>query len=278
MNYSDILEKLGIIVNDEDRTYKFRVSIFNIIPIYDNVRIGYETVFSVCQRIGIPINTVVNDIRFPVDSSDFLQNILFPEDYNRRRSPVEFNEFLARISILIQEDFFIENDFLKNWVERALNEWKLPYELCDGIIIPKGVKEFDEALVCDVADWLKKYPSVHKVYITVLQQYFNGDEPRDIADNLRKTLEAFLQGFFNNEKNLVNNISEIGTYLEKQSVPKEVRNMYTALIDYYNKHNDKTAKHHDKTDINSVEFLLYQTGIFMRFLLVLRRNSTDVNA
>jgi hypothetical protein len=144
--------------------------------------------------------------------------------------------------------------------------------LCDNIIIPKGAEELDEALVCDVAKWLQKYPSAHKTYKTALQQYFDNEESRDIADNLRKAFETFLQEFLENTKNLDTNISDIGTYLKDNRVNEETRCMFSRLITHYKMLNDKTAKHHDKTDKNSVEFLLYQTGVFMRYLLVIKQN------
>ena len=134
----------------------------------------------------------------------------------------------------------------------AIDQWKLPYEFFDGIIIPKGVEAFDKALVSDVANWLHKCPSAHRSYLIALQQYANNDAPRDIADNLRKSLEAFLQEFSENSKNLDNNISEISIYLKNKGIGDEIRNMFTTMIRYYKTNNDKTAKHYDDTDKNSM--------------------------
>ena len=51
--------------------------------------------------------------------------------------------------------------------------------------------------------------------------------------------------------------------------------MFTTLSTYYKKLNDKTAKHHDKTDKRDVEFLLYQTGVFLRYLLIVAGSNEE---
>ena len=122
-----------------------------------------------------------------IQANDFLNKVLFPSNNKTYENDVEFKLFLARLSIVLQDAFFIEHDALKMWVEKSLLECKLPYTLCDGIIIPKGVEEFDKALVIDVAEWLKLFPLAQKPYIIALQQYHDNDEPRDIVDNLRKS-------------------------------------------------------------------------------------------
>lgn len=160
---------------------------------------------------------------------------------------------------------------MKNHVKSSLEDCKLPYVLCGGIIIPKGAKEFDQALVVDVLEWLKQFPTAQKPYIAALRQYYDNNEPRDIADNLRKSLEGFLQDYLTNKKNFDNNINEIGLSLKDAGVNEEIRNMVTTLSRYYNNLNNKTAKHHDKVEKTDVEFLLYQTGVFMRYLCIVKQ-------
>ena len=275
MNYFDILEKLGVDVLDDRKVEKFFNNIRNIILTYENEYIPIEEAFEICQQIGIIFTANANNaFHGYIRAEDFILDILFPVVHHgyKSRNPVNLIEFLGRISIIFQASFFVEKNALKCVVKSALNDCGLPFELCDNIIIPKGVGELDESLVCNVAQWLQKYPSARKTYMTVLQQYFDNDEPRDIADNLRKTFETFLQEFLGNSKNMDNNIGEIGAYLKDNGINEDIRNMFTALIKHYKLLNDKTAKHHNKTDKKSVEFLLYQTGVFMRYLLVIKQD------
>jgi len=276
MDYIEILEKHGIDINEQDRIEKFCANVHNIIPVYRGSIIPYGQVFSICQTLGIPISSFSFPYLNHIDAGEFIENSLFIENRRGERVPVDFKEFIVRLSILLKCEFFSKSEYLKICVESALDRWMLSYELCDGIVIPKGIEEFDKALVADVVDWLSHYPSAYQSYLTALRQYTDNDNPRDIADNLRKTFEAFLQEFLSNTKNLDNNISELGSYLKDNGVNSEIRNMFTKLIDYYKLHNDKTAKHNDDTDRNSLEFLLYQTGVFIRYLLVIKQSCSAV--
>ena len=271
MNKFDILENLGVVVIDSDKEEKFYRNIFNIISFYSDRFIPSDSVYRICQKIGIEANTLISCSRYksllPIDY--FLKKILYTKSLDTviLPMPISFIEFLTRIIILFQDKFFENFENFKKSVSQSLEDCKLPYELCDGVIIPKGVKEYDMALVCDVAGWLSKYPNAHKSYKVALQQYYNDDEPRNIVDNLRLSLEAFLKEFLSKKGNLKNNISEIGTYLKDHNINSEISKMFTTLLTHYNNFNNDDVKHNDKTDKNSVEFLLYQTGVFMRFLL-----------
>ena len=89
----------------------------------------------------------------------------------------------------------------------------------DGVFIfPKGAKELDDALVSEPLEWLREYPQAHKTYCIALKQYSDGIYIRDVADNLRKTLETFLQEFLGNTKILKQIKTEICKHLGAQSI------------------------------------------------------------
>jgi len=269
MNYLEILENLGVAKNYSDRVNRFYANISDCLAVYEDEEISASTIISACKKVGIPLrpfSSMLERRTYEKIGEEFLRQFLFPND----KPLSDIRDFLARISILISDDFFKEDDSLMVYIEKQLDYWKLPYVLYNDIFIPRGVKEFDKALVFDVAGWLQRYPSAHKAYVTSLRQYYNDDEPRDIADNLRKSLEAFLQEFLGNKRNLDNNIGEVGTYLKNNGANEEIRNMFTTLVRHYKLSNDKTAKHHDLTNKQDIEFLLYQTGLFMRYLLVIK--------
>ena len=162
----------------------------------------------------------------------------------------------------------------KNLLCNKLSESHIQYEILkddDGyFIFPKGAKEFDDALVSEPLQWLEKYPLTRKVYVIALKQYQGGTYIRDTADNLRKSLETFLQEFLENGKNLDNNTTEIYKYLGKENIDSAIPGFFQSLTKTYKNLNDRCAKHNDRVDPRLLEFLLYQTGILIRMLIVIR--------
>lgn len=156
-------------------------------------------------------------------------------------------------------------------LDNAFNESSLGYALLkdDGkyFVFPKGAKELDDALVSEPLEWLKNYPQTHKTYCIALKQYSEGIYIRDVADNLRKALETFLQEFLCNTKNLETNKNEICKYLGEQSVDAGVSGLFQPLINSYKNINDRIVKHNDAVDEKLLEFLLYQTGVLIRMVL-----------
>lgn len=90
---------------------------------------------------------------------------------------------------------------------------------------------------------------------------------RDVADNLRKTLEAFLQDFLGNTKNLETNKNEICKHLGAQGIDAGIAGLFQPLINTYKNINDRIAKHNDAVDAKLLEFLLYQTGVLIRMVI-----------
>lgn len=170
------------------------------------------------------------------------------------------------------------NDY-KDFLVQTLDDSLLQYELfsdADGyFIFPKGAQELDDALVSGPLEWLKEYPESYKTYCVALRQYADGVYIRDVADNLRKTLEAFLQEFLNNDKNLETNKNEICKYLGSQSVDAGISGLFQPLINAYKNINDRIAKHNDKVDKKLLEFLLYQTGVLIRMVCVVKGAETE---
>ena len=146
----------------------------------------------------------------------------------------------------------------------------------DNIIFyPKGAKLLDEKSVNDVLDWLISYPKVQKSLKSALEKYQNKIYQRNLIDDLRVSLELFFKEILNNNKNLENQEKTLSEYLEQKNVPKELKNMFWKLIDYYTKYQNNYAKHGDKVDSLEIEFMIYLTGTFIRFLMILedRKNA-----
>lgn len=161
-------------------------------------------------------------------------------------------------------------------VKKALSDSHIDFDILeddDGIFIfPKGAKELDDALVSEPLEWLKDYTLSHAAFIKALKEYSNVTENNasDVADLFRKALETFFQEFFNSTKTLENLKSEYGTYMKSKGVPTEISNNLETLQQSYTNFINGYAKHHDKTSINVLEYLLYQTGNIIRLLITLK--------
>lgn len=161
-----------------------------------------------------------------------------------------------------------------------LEKLNIPYTMAtddDGIFIfPKGVPEFDDALVSAPLDWLKNYPKAETAWSKALRNYsvVTEDTASDVADLLRKALEAFFQEALGGSKSLENYKSEYGTFLKAHNVPAEIANNFITLLDAFTNYNNSFAKHHDKASINVLEYLMYQTGNIIRLIITLQQEDT----
>lgn len=108
-----------------------------------------------------------------------------------------------------------------------------------------------------------------------MHQYSEGIYIRDVADNLRKTLETFLQEFLGNVGNLESNKNNICKYLGSQGVDPGISGLFKPLIDAYKNINDRIAKHNDHVDKKMLEFLLYQTGVLIRMVITIKNAENE---
>ena len=192
-----------------------------------------------------------------------------------------FEDFLSCLVALINTYGGKKSDkkIILSSVKKALDDCHIAFELLeddDGIFIfPKGAKELDNALVSEPLEWLKDYPQAHKTYCIALKQYTDGIYIRDVADNLRKALEDFLREFLGNNNDFNKNKKEIENYLKSQNADSHLITILVSLLNHYYLLNNEVAKHNDKMDKKYLEFLLYQTGIFIRNLITVKREEDN---
>lgn len=159
-----------------------------------------------------------------------------------------------------------------------LDELAISHEIINdregSFIFPKGAKELDDALVSAPLEWLKDYPLSRKEWINALKAYANipSENPSEVADKFRKALERFFQEFFDSEKSLENMKSDYGHFLTSNGIPSEIKNNFEKVLDLFTKYMNNYAKHHDRTSLNVLEFILYQTGNLMRLLITLKHD------
>ena len=212
------------------------------------------------------------------------------------RKEIKFNDSLV-YKFLSEENAFIEfiqylqlifwldlNSEVKNKlylgfkedIELSLLDIQIKIIKGDNIIFyPNGAKLLDEKVVNDVLDWLISYPKVLKGFKSALEKYQDKIYQRNLIDDLRLSLELLLKKILNNNKNLEKQKKDLCEQLEKENIPKQLRNMYWKLIDYYTDYQNNYAKHEDNVDSSEIEFIIYLTGTFMRFLMTLEDTKNE---
>lgn len=276
MNWLDYRNKLQIGFDDSQKFRYFKIKLLNYLENcinYSANQIDELEYFVFCNISGTPMKKSI----YPGE----YYNAIIYDLHKHSQSIWEFLAYyIAFVNCQVDKEFKSTTRVeFKNILCDMLDEAQIPYEIIqdeDGyFVFPKGAKEFDDALVSDILLWLRDYPGAQKTYVTALKQYADGIYIRDVADNLRKSLETFLQEFLGNEKNLETNKNEICKYLSKEGVDPGINGLFQPLINAYKNINDRIAKHNDKVDARLLEFILYQTGILIR--MVLSVDSTSVN-
>lgn len=136
------------------------------------------------------------------------------------------------------------------------------------MIVPAGAKEMDNALVNDVLCWLTDYPITRRKFIETLEMHAKGEISTCLINSYR-TLEEFLREFFEDRKNLPKHKQILGQYLKEARGVSEIQNMIMQIFYYYEKGLNEIAKHADKAIHEDMEYIIYQTGLFIRILIQL---------
>lgn len=272
MTYQDYRKILGLNFSDEEKIKLFLAKAY--IGFAESIELdnylSAEEFNNFCFNAGIKV--------VPEYFSSYAERSKVVFDFFKKETN-DLNRFLYYFTILLNASK-TNSPERKQW-QKAISFWasesELDFEfLEDGekvFILSRGAKELDDALVSQPLEWLKGYPLAHKAFIKALKDYSSATEETasEVADSLRKALETFFQEFFNNSKSLENYKSEYGDYLKSHGIPAEITNDFNKLLDSFTNYNNNYAKHHDKSSINVLEYLLYQTGNIIRFLITLKK-------
>lgn len=275
MDWLDYRQKLGIGFCDEDKFKHFKTKMFNTLNMiaeddYSGC-VDMEEYFAFCNMTGMPLDWNYNQSYHRRARFEHCISII-----ERTTSLPQFLAYYVALTNSIKTKKYSEREWTRsnfsNLLCRVLAEAHIPFDLLeDGekyFVFPRGAQELDDALVSQPLAWLSPYPQAQKTFVIALRQYSDGIYIRDVADNLRKALEAFLQEFLNNDKNLETNKNEICRYLGQQGVDAGISGLFQPLINAYKNINDRIAKHNDAVDKKLLEFLLYQTGLLIRMVIV----------
>lgn len=275
MDFIDYRKALGLSFSDKDKTDLFirRISVFmqsgEDCPFNEQDEIAFS--YMIGEKYLLAGKNLF-DVNFGNDPVGLQRAWL----YLSKRTKT-FEDFLSCVVALVNTYGGRKTDrkAILSGVKKALKDSHIEFDLLedrDGVFIfPKGAKELDDALVSEPLKWLKDYPNAYKTYVIALKQYSEGIYIRDVADNLRKALEDFLREFLGNNNDFNKNKKMIEDYLRSQNVDSHLITILCALLNHYYLLNNEIAKHNDKMDKKYLEFLLYQTGIFIRTLIVVKQ-------
>lgn len=279
LNFIDYREKLGIAFDDKDKCDYFMVLIFNSLDkIYSETFCGLDFLeySNFCNFAGIKIDRSLYGLSH---SRERFQACLQVLEKHKKDMKDFLSYYICFINCLNKEraPSFDKKTFL-TLLTHSLDEAHISYSLMDNdnkyFIFPRGAKELDNALVTETFEWLSKYPLTKKAWISAIKAYTDSTEltASETADNFRKALERFFQEFFNSQKNLENLKSEYGTFLTEKDIPSELKNNFEKILEGYTNYINNYAKHHDKTSKNVLEYIMYQTGNLIRFLITLKED------
>ncbi|MBS5783899.1 MAG: hypothetical protein KID04_13615 [Clostridium sp.] len=274
MLWVDYREKLGIGFTNIEKFKLLQSKIVNLLNTIENsIPYRNNSYLPFCLMVGIRYQESYN----PIDNiTEILSNCRRIEEF--------FSTYIGFVNtfVEIEYDEWGKRETFINMLINMMHEAKIGYEIQNDrekneyFVFPQGAQELDNALVSATLEWLNDYPVSQKTFTIALRQYADGEYIRDVADNFRKSLEEFLKEFFGNSKNLANNIKEVGVYLKEQGGDSEIIKILVGLISCYDTLNNKVAKHNDKVDAKFLEFLMYQTGLFIRMLIVIKSEQKKV--
>lgn len=273
MKWVDYREKLGIGFDDSQKFKMLSTILKNYVENVVGENFDENSYLNYCQMVGENywnFNRPYQHLRDSLDQSRSTQELVakyiaFCNTYSAGYTGYPYN--------------VVGKDQVLGYLKESLEKINMKYEVIedkDGtFIFPLGAKELDDALVSEPLEWLNDYPNARKTFIIALQQYSKGLYIRDVADNLRKAFEEFLKEFLNNNNDLNKNKKEVEAYLKLQNAAPQLVTMLVSLISHYYLLNNEVAKHNDKIDEKYLEFLMYQTGVFIRMLIVVKKDSEN---
>lgn len=284
MDWLDYREKLQIGFDDEKKFKYFRTKIFNVLYAIVNETysecVDFEEYYAFCNLTGTQV-----DLRYAsnYDDKNRFRHCLTVLDHTKT-----LDEFIAYY-IALTNSVKIKKSFKQSWIREnfanlaltMLEESHIPVDLINDseeyYIFPKGVPELDDALVSQPLTWLSKYTNSEKAWIKALKAYSEANESNasEVADKFRKALETFLHEFFNQDKTLEKLKPVYGKYLKDHGIPSEISNNFETLLLAYTNFINNCAKHHDKTQLNILEYIMYQSGNIIRLLITLKDGETE---
>jgi len=185
----------------------------------------------------------------------------------------------AFVNAIFNSDRDFYDDMCKA-INQGLEQYGLPIQLIrseeGAIICPAGAEELDKKLVSEVLSWLNEIPNARSSFEKALKLY-SSKHTRSCLDELRKALEFALRYVLNNRKGLENQTEHIKSLFTDNDVDVQIKNLFFQIFNFYIKYQNENVKHGNTCKFTDIEFILYQTGVMLRFLLQLYHQEKDTS-
>ncbi len=255
--------------NEEEAFSKFKTRILNIFKDIDN-HLTKESISTFCQFYGITEKWETHLYADRRWSKNVINRLVSEE------KPVEFYKLLefifaldiTRIMDYRSNRYSYSRDILLNNVAEAIDFSNVDVAVAvkdeEVIFYPSGEKTLDEELVEEPLSFLQGKSSEH--FIDGLKFYQAKNYVKS-AESLRRSIEEFLKEKLNNSKGLQANIKQVQSDLKSNGSDSSVRNIIFSTLNYLDTYFNDNSKHNDgDIDEAECEFLIYQTGLLMRYI------------
>ena len=213
-----------------------------------------ESVFNFCQYCSISPN--ISIINYLINENN----------------EIRFYQLIEIILSLVIKGAIFDNEKVEKYLIKKIKEaiemsdvnvamTKNPQG--DIILYPKGEKELDDTLVNQTLTFLN--PESNKHFEEALKLYQKNNSVKS-TESLRRCLEEFLRYKLENKKGLEQNIKTLQKNIKAKSDPK-IRNIIFQTFKHLDQYFNENSKHKDgDIDEPENEFLIYQTGLLMRYI------------
>ena len=239
-----------------------------------------ETIGHFCSEVDIFLGNPVKDDYWDSFDKTRLFRYINSLDLN---IVDDYNTFMSFIEFSLNHEYYllcIDIKLLAKKLAEALKLSNANVIICKNEerfeLYPVDVAFLNDRLVVDVLYWLDSYPNTKKSFSKALKTKRTPDKYRNIIDELRLSVEFLFKQVFNNNKSLENQKSNIGDFFKENNVSVEISNMYIKLMDLYTTYNNNSAKHNDNVNEIEIDYMIYLTGSFIRFILLIEKNKNKI--
>ena len=131
------------------------------------------------------------------------------------------------------------------------------------ILYPKGEKVLDNELVNQTLSFLDKKSNKH---FEEALKFYQNKKHKESAERLRQSVEEFLRYKLQNTKGLPENLKAFQLTLKTTNNSPQIRNVIFQVFNYLDQYFNAHSKHGDNVNEVENEFLIYQTGLLLRYM------------
>ncbi len=180
----------------------------------------------------------------------------------------DIKEFYKLIEMILSLQFFTPGQklFIIQQVKQAVEMSDLNVAVGKSkgriILYPEGDRKLDNELVNKTLLFLD--PESNKHFENALR-FYQKKQHKESAERLRQSVEEFFRYKLQNKKGLPENIKTLQQKLKNNS-QSQIRNIIFQIFSYLDEYFNKHSKHGDNVNEVENEFLIYQTGLLLRYI------------